>query len=153
MSVAYRLAAPSDAEPLAALRWAFRHREGVPEKTAEAEFLERCAAFFRDALAGPRWRAFLAVDGDAIVGHAFVETVAKIPAPNLPDGRLGYVTNVYVIPQLRGRGIGAALLEAVKSCCRAEGFELLVLWPSERSRPLYRRAGFREQNEVMELIL
>lgn len=152
MPIAYRAATPADAAPLAALRWAFRHHEGADEALDEAAFVTRCGAFFREALASPRWRGFIAVDSGTIVGHVFIQIIDKVPSPTLPDGRMGYLTNMYVAPGLRNRGIGAALLENAKSACRAEALELIVLWPSARSVPFYRRAGFDNPNEIMELI-
>jgi GNAT superfamily N-acetyltransferase len=43
----------------------------------------------------------------------------------------------------RDTGVGSALLGAAVAHARDQGFVRLVLNPSERSIPFYRRAGFR----------
>jgi GNAT superfamily N-acetyltransferase len=49
---------------------------------------------------------------------------------------------MYVIPALRDAGIGRTLLDAAVDHARERGLDGLMLWPSERSVPLYRRRGF-----------
>ena len=41
----------------------------------------------------------------------------------------------------------------VLAWARARDLELLIVWPSERSRTLYARAGFRAESEIMEQVL
>ena len=54
----------------------------------------------------------------------------------------GYLANAYVRPAYRNQGIGTRLAEAVLSYADAHGFARIVLSPSQRSIPFYRRAGF-----------
>ncbi|GGS12709.1 hypothetical protein Snoj_37860 [Streptomyces nojiriensis] len=63
------------------------------------------------------------------------------------------VTNFFVTPPRRNGGIGSALLEALELHARSAGFDTLVVWPSDRSSPLYRRSGFRSPEELLELPL
>jgi GNAT superfamily N-acetyltransferase len=60
------------------------------------------------------------------------------------------VTNFYVVPAHRDRGYGTALLEALRLHARDQGMSVLIVWPSERSAPLYRRAGFGPPVELLE---
>ncbi|HYH79886.1 MAG TPA: GNAT family N-acetyltransferase [Longimicrobium sp.] len=60
----------------------------------------------------------------------------------------GYVTNLYVRESARG-GLGGRLLAAVLGECAAAGVDQAFLWPTQRSRPLYRRFGFTGDGEVM----
>ncbi|MFI7316959.1 GNAT family N-acetyltransferase [Streptomyces venezuelae] len=64
---------------------------------------------------------------------------------------LGYVTNFYVSPEYRGRGLGKALMEAVVQHGRHNHLDTLIVWPSERSTSPYRRAGFAAPEENLEL--
>jgi len=58
---------------------------------------------------------------------------------------VGHVTQVCVVPELRGHGIGEKLLAASTQALRQRGFELLsltVTQANERAVLLYERLGF-----------
>lgn len=141
---AIRAATVRDADELARLRWDFRVEAGTPPSTTFDVFVEGMRSFVRDALGGERWSAFVAHRGDRLVGCVWVQFVERVPHPNLGRGErpIAYVTNMYVEPALRDRGLGRALLDAAVERARRRGASGAVLWPSERSVPFYRRAGF-----------
>lgn len=60
-------------------------------------------------------------------------------------GREGYLAELYVAPECRGRGLGRALLEAAIDHCRNHGTDRLELGTSENdiaARSLYESLGF-----------
>jgi GNAT superfamily N-acetyltransferase len=130
-----RLAGPSDVGPIAALR-ALWSGGGA----ADAGFEERMAAWL--AAEGERRTTWLAVLGDAPVGVATMLEYRRMPQPGRPDSRWGYVGNMFVREEVRNRGVGSALLAAVVAAADQRGYARLVLSPSARSVPFYRRAGF-----------
>jgi ribosomal protein S18 acetylase RimI-like enzyme len=83
-------------------------------------------------------------------GHVFLCLVEKVPSPFPGSVALGYVTNFYVAPQLGNRGVGRALLDEVSRYARGQGLDTLIVWPSERSAPLYRRCGYSRSDELLE---
>jgi ribosomal protein S18 acetylase RimI-like enzyme len=145
-----RPAGPEDARALAALRWKFKVEDGGDAVPADEEkFTAECEGWLRAGMAGP-WRAWLAdVDGRPS-GHVFVCLVQKVPSPFPGSAALGYVTNFYVIPEQRNRGLGKALLDEVNRYARANQLDTLIVWPSARSAPLYRRSGFTRPGELLE---
>ena len=149
-AVSLRLATESDAPSLARMRFAFRASFG-PTTEDEAAFIERCTAWMRDALAdGAAWRCWVAVaDGD-IIGHLWLQLIEKIPNPIVELERHAYITNVFVLPDARSRGTGRRLIEAALAFCREQGVDSVLLWPSQRSRPLYERLGFAPPSDVLE---
>ncbi|MFJ6479051.1 MULTISPECIES: GNAT family N-acetyltransferase [unclassified Streptomyces] len=58
-----------------------------------------------------------------------------------------------VTPRQRNGGIGAVLLEALELHARSAEFDTPIVWPSDRSSPLYRRSGFQPPEEPVELPL
>ena len=61
------------------------------------------------------------------------------------------MSTVRTIPEYRNKGIGSELMERVKSWSIEQKLEELFVCPSERSTSFYERAGFKGENEVMEM--
>lgn len=74
-----------------------------------------------------------------------------MPRPRDRVGPWGYVTGVFTRPEARNAGVGRRLLDHVIAWAKARPLHLLLLWPSERSVPFYRRAGFVGSPEAHEL--
>jgi GNAT superfamily N-acetyltransferase len=146
--IAIRQATPNDAPSLARLRWEFRASIATPIES-EAAFLVRCAEWMRQALLGGSWRAWLAQD-DAIVGQLWMRIIQKIPNPIGERDRHAYISNLYVTPSARG-GVGEKLLDAAVDWARANRVDEILLWPTERSRPLYVRHGFSAPDAFLSL--
>lgn len=149
--VVVREARAEDLGFLASMRYDFRAEMDEPNESRDA-FEARIAGWLRDHL-GETWKAWLAFDGSEAIGEVLLQVVGKVPNPVPEPEELGYVTSLYVRPEHRGHGVGAALLDAALEHCRARGVDTIVLWPSVRSRSLYERRGFRAPGMVMELPL
>jgi GNAT superfamily N-acetyltransferase len=143
-----RRATEDDAEELARLRWEF----SLPTQQAAqpfADFREPFRAFLMDGFATGQWVAWVAESNGQIIGNVYLQLVPKIPRAGRFGYHWGYVSNVYMIPERRGAGIGAALMAEVQAWALREQLEFLVLWPSERSVPFYERAGFALDQDAL----
>ncbi|MGI8754501.1 MAG: GNAT family N-acetyltransferase [Acidimicrobiales bacterium] len=134
------------------LRWTWRTDEESNGGAGEPRdaFIERFTAFANGALAG-RWRVRVAEDRDSILGCIWIYRMPKVPSPGTKTHDFGYMTNVYTLPQMRNRGIGAELLAAVTAWAHESDLEMIAVWPSERSVPWYTRGGFSPSLEMLEL--
>jgi GNAT superfamily N-acetyltransferase len=147
--VAIRPAEDRDAYRLAGLRWAFRSAVSAPVE-GHVVFRDRCARWMKDALSpGGRWQAWLAEEKGEIVGNVWLNCIDKIPNPGAEPEVHAYLSNLYVLPDARGRGLGRDLLRAALAHCQRLHPHAVLLWPSERSRTLYERAGFQPALDVM----
>lgn len=86
---------------------------------------------------------------DVIVEHGRIVGCAGIyPIENAPDGtRVAELRKMYLLPEVRGRGYGRALLERALASARERGFGSVVLESSSKMTDaiaLYRRAGFAD---------
>jgi GNAT superfamily N-acetyltransferase len=83
-----------------------------------------------------RGAAFVAVDGDDIVGTAVA----------VDDGAgVGHLRRIYVVPDRWADGIGAALYDAALAQLRAMGLRTATLWvlrDNDRARAMYERRGW-----------
>jgi GNAT superfamily N-acetyltransferase len=133
-----RVAGPGDLDAVATLRALW---DDAADHAHEAEGL---AARLKEWLAfeGERRTIFLAAADGEDVGMASLFEYRRMPRPGRLDSRWGYVGNMFVRRERRNRGIGSALLAAITAAADARGYVRLVLSPTTRAIPLYRRAGF-----------
>ncbi len=61
----------------------------------------------------------------------------------------GYVLNVFVEPEYRGRGLARALMELCVTEARSRGIRVVALHASDAGRPLYEKLGFYAANEML----
>ncbi|HWL90029.1 MAG TPA: GNAT family N-acetyltransferase [Actinomycetota bacterium] len=138
-----------DVPELARLRWELYAEQGGELSETPDAYRERFARFAASALTSGSWRSWVARDGDRLVGAMWMQTVHRVPVPGKRAGPIGYLTNVYVEPGHRNAGLGARMLDRVRAWCREEGFSLVIVWPTERSRSFYRRGGFDRPDEPL----
>jgi GNAT superfamily N-acetyltransferase len=148
-----RAATPADAAFLAAMRYRFRSELG-PVNEAEDEFIQRAAAWFKNRLSEYAWHAWVAEDDHRqLLGHVFIQLIEKIPNPVDESEAIAYLTNFYIQPDLRSLGIGQKLMDEALAFCRAQSVYSIILWPSPKSIPFYRRNGFEVPAMLMERAL
>jgi GNAT superfamily N-acetyltransferase len=146
------LATIDDVPDLARLRWElYAEREGSRESLDA--YQDRFVAFALQALSRDAWHAWVARGPSGPVAAMWLQTVQRVPVPGKTAGPIAYLTNVYVQPSHRDRGLGTRMLQHVLDHCRRHGYSCVITWPSARSRPFYRRAGFDRLDDpfVLEL--
>ena len=147
-----RVATSGDWSALAEMRYRFRAEVGPPTET-KSRFLRRCKSWMKKAFGADSsgWRCWVVDDGKQLLGQVCVQLFEKIPNPvNEPEVH-AYLTNFYVIPEMRGRGLGTKLLNQALSWCRAHGADSVILWATAESKSLYRRCGFARSADLLEL--
>lgn len=140
-----RVASAADLPALADLRrrWTEERRGVGPDPTFDARF----AAWFE---AEAHQRTFwLAEADDRPVGMTNLLRFVRMPGPGIEAGGWGYLGNMFVVPEHRNAGVGRRLLDALVAHADALGLERIVLSPSERSVPFYRRAGFGDADALL----
>jgi GNAT superfamily N-acetyltransferase len=130
-----RVVDASDVGPIASLR-----SLSSPEAEDDSDFARRMAAWL--FAEGDRRTTWLATLRMAPVGMASVFEYRRMPRPGRADSKWGYVGNMFVREDVRNQGIGSALLRAIIAAADERCYARLVLSPSPRALPLFRRAGF-----------
>ena len=151
--VRIRLARSADSHALAELRYRFR-TETESATEIRSPFLRRCTSWMRKRFrsgSGP-WRCWVLDDGKQLFGHVCVQLFEKVPNPVNDEPEIhAYVTNFYVIPEMRSQGFGKRLLDTTLSWCRAQGTDAIILWATPGSKSLYRRCGLVQPKDIFEL--
>ena len=97
------------------------------------------------------WRCWVIEDGKQLLGHVCVQLFEKMPNPvNEPEAH-AYLTNFYVVPEMRGRGLGRKLLNKALSWCRAQDADAVILWATAESKSLYWGCGLVEPVDILQL--
>lgn len=128
------------AADLDALHRLLQEQFGEHDICLPADDLKRAVA---EVLAREDLGLFLvAREGGQVVGMAAISWVWTLEH----GGRSAWLDELYVLPEHRGRGLGAALVARVEDEVRALGCAALDLEVDEehrRAERLYERAGFR----------
>ncbi|GAB3937378.1 GNAT family N-acetyltransferase [Micromonospora vulcania] len=141
MRMTVRAATAADAAVLGGLRWRRLTEERGYTGTDRADFLAMFSAWVTAHLS--THLPFLAEADDEAVGMAWLMVADRVPTPVHRVRRSGDVQSVYVVPELRDGGIGAALLEAVLAEARKLDLEHVTVHSSVRAVPFYQRVGFQ----------
>ncbi|MDN4479432.1 GNAT family N-acetyltransferase [Demequina muriae] len=133
-AAATRVASVDDAAVLARLLWDFN-----TEFEAPIDAVEVLEARLRRVLAGDRFWALLA--GDPAAG--FVTLAMRDSA--LTAGPVAYLEDFYVVPELRGRGIGSALMGLLLEEVSRRGIAMVEIGvdePDDGALRFYERHAF-----------
>lgn len=129
-----RLATADDADEVARLLHDFNSEFDTPSPGAEV-----LAARLRVLLAGDETIAILA--GTPAVAVALVTLRSNV----WYAGQVALLDELYVVPRLRGRGIGSAIVDLLVSTSRARGVDLIEINVDESdvdAQRFYERHGF-----------
>src|SRR4051794_32774160 len=134
------------------MRYRFRAEVGSPIET-NSRFVRRCTSWMKKTFGtgSSAWRCWVIEDGKQLLGHVCVQLFDKMPNPVNEAEAHAYLTNFYVVPEMRGRGLGGKLLKKALAWCRAPGADAVILWATAESKSLYRRCGLREPADILEL--
>ncbi len=152
--IGIRLATALDANRLAKFRYTFRSHVGSHLQEREDEFVERCSVWMLERLREDSpWWCWMAERDQELLGNLWGQLIEKIPNPSPEPECHVYLTNFFVTEAARGRGVGSRLLSVALEWCRARNAHAVILWPTERSRPLYLRHGFAVREDLLELLV
>ena len=95
---------------------------------------------------------FVAVRDDGRLS-GFVEVGARSHADDCVTTPVGYIEGWYVDPDVRGRGVGRALLAAAEAWARSRGYSEMASdtdWDNTTSQAAHARCGYKEVGRVVQ---
>lgn len=136
-------------EQLGELRWTWR----VDELGESGGTREQFMASFARWLDAHRTshHGYLALENGKPVGVAWLAISDRVPSPARPERSSGHVQSVFVRATHRNRGVGSLMVKELIADANALGLDYLILHPTLRSVPMYRRLGFAESDGLLEL--
>jgi len=152
--IAYRKAVLSDAEKLAEIRTFFL-KEVSNEYSEETGMIFEQAnlAYFKKALCDNSFMSWIALDNEEIIATSGLSFSIVPPFPDVLDGKVAYIMNMYTFPTYRNQGIGAALFKRIVDEAKQLGYKKITLHATDMGRPLYEKYGFKSVNNGMDFFV
>ena len=115
--------------------------------------VEQDESFLRETIEGEKGDVLLAVEGERPLGFALVRQEKTPPYLCMVPHEFCFLLDLSVAPEARNRGVGTALLKAVKTWGRERGLdyvELNVCTKNEGAKRLYLKEGFESRTETLQ---
>jgi len=152
MALIYRKASIEDLDILTRTRIiVLRAANGLSEDTDMSEVEEQSRRYYKEALADGSHAAYLVFDGDEFVGAGGISFFRVMPTYHNPTGKKAYIMNMYTAPSHRRKGIASRTLSLLVDEARSRGVSSISLEATDMGKPLYKKFGFIEMNNEMEL--
>lgn len=123
----------------------------LPEDSDMTALWQANRDYYNRALADGTHTACLAYYNSEIIGCGGICLHNEMPSPDNPNGRCGYLMNIYVRPAYRGKGFANRIVRWLIGVALGQQTTKIYLETSEAGRPLYRSLGFREMKDMMIL--
>ncbi|MFJ7730240.1 GNAT family N-acetyltransferase [Neobacillus sp. NPDC097160] len=146
----YRKANLNDINKLIGLRKKQLVDEGIePNIDIDTELYK----FFKNKLSEGTLIQLLVEDNEAIIACGAIIIYDFPPSYTNKTGKKGYITNMFTSEDYRGQGIATGLLKKLVDEAKELGVSKLWLGASKLGRPVYKKFGFKETDEWLELNL
>lgn len=121
--------------------------EGAKE---ELDLTPALKDYYNRHLADGTFTAWLALDGDNIIGTSGMSFVEKPPYFGCPSGRIGLLSSMFTHPDYRRKGIARALLTRVINDAKEYGCGTVQITASDMGVKLYTDFGFVHNGNFMQ---
>ena len=148
--ITYRRASIDDIETLVNFRIRFLNELYNHPENEKSEILRTALRkYFSHAIPTDDFIAWLAEYNEKTIGTSGM-VIWQVPSRygGLESGRIGYILNMYTIPEARKKGICTHLLNKLITEARSLGLKYLHLHASPDGMNIYKKAGFVKPNLV-----
>lgn len=153
MKLQYKRATIEDIDILTETRVeVLRAANQLSEQADMSVVKEQSYYYYKKALADGTHTAYLVFDGDCFAGAGGISFYQVMPTYHNPSGRKAYIMNMYTAPGYRRRGIAYHTLDLLVQEAKDRGITAISLEATEMGRPLYKKYGFVNMKDEMELL-
>ena len=145
--IEYKPLTPEDIETFARMRIRQLVEEGAIE---DADLLPALLDYYGRHLPDGSFAAYLAMDGERIVGTGAVSVVEKPAWFGCPTGRIGLISSMWTDGSYRRQGIAKRLLTLVTDAAREKGCGTVWVTASDMGVPFYGRFGFVHNGNFLQ---
>lgn len=142
-----RLARDDELEHVVQLRWLWAVEVGA-DAGDEQQFVQSAGHWARTHRSTHLPHVVVNSAG-VIVGMAWLALTPRVPSTSSLHRWSGDLQSCYLRPELRGLGIGGALVKSVLTTANARGAEHVTVHASPESARMYARHGFRSTDRLL----
>jgi len=146
--VKFRKATVNEIDQLIYLRKKQLVDEGIePNQEIDTELKE----FFTNKMSDGSLVEWIVEDNDEIIATGAIVFYEFPPTYTNKSGKKADITNMYTKESYRGQGIATKLLTKLVAEAKTAGIIKIWLGASKLGRPVYKKFGFKEADEWLEL--
>ncbi len=146
----YRKENMDDIDKLVELRKKQLAAEGI-ESSINID--KELSLFFENKLSDGSLIQWLVEDNDEIIACGAVIFYEFPPSYTNKSGKKAYISNMYTNENYRGQGIATKILSKLVDEAKITGVSKIWLEASAMGRPVYKKFGFVETDEFLELTI
>ena len=120
---------------------------GMQDEKTLLNFRDELRKYLERDIPNGDFLAWLAMIGEECIAAGGMKIIQKPGSFRVPNGRSGYIMNMYTKPEYRRQGIGKEILERLIQTGKDEGITFFELHATEMGTPLYMNSGFLEHKE------
>ena len=147
-NIIYRQATLNDLQLLIDSRVEFLSEYwGQQTEVLETNLRKPLAVFFENEIQAQTYLCWLAFHEEQLVGVGGMKISQRPGSFRVPDGRSGYIMNMYTVPAFRRQGIAKTILEKLIASGKAMGLHFFELHATKEGEFVYQQSGFTLHKE------
>lgn len=147
MEITYKKLVRSELDTFIKMRIDQLREEGAKE---DIDLYPALNDYYIRHMADGTFVAWLALDGDRVIGTSGMSFVEKPPYFGCPSGRIGLLSSMFTDREYRRKGIARELLKRVVDEARNYGCGTVQITASDMGVRLYTAFGFTHNNNFMQ---
>lgn len=147
MNIEYKRLTEKELDTFIVMRINQLREEGAKEEIDLAPALKQ---YYMRHMADGTFVAWLAFDGDRIIGTSGMSFVEKPPYFGCPSGKIGLLSSMFTHPDYRRKGIAKELLSRVVNEAKVFGCGTVQITASDMGVKLYSDFGFVHNANFMQ---
>jgi GNAT superfamily N-acetyltransferase len=131
-----------------------REVQGAPAPELESRLRQSLKKYLTVSLETDKFVSWIADYKNRPVGFGGMVIREQPGNFELPNGRTGYILNMYTVKKFRRNGIGTLLFQKLIDEARSRNLDRIELHATKNGEPIYRQFGFTDPHDkVLEMII